>query len=81
MLQHDETKELYFGVTEDLSRRLKEHNSIHHGSTRRKSGKWVLVYAETYRSKSDALSREARLKYHGRAKQELIKRIEQSLIA
>ena len=50
-------------------------------ATHRRSGRWVLVYAESYRNKQDIDQRELRLKQHGRAKQELFKRIENSLIA
>jgi len=80
VLQHDTTGELYFGVTSNMKRRLAEHNCGNSRSTRKKLGKWLLVYCEIYRSKSDALRREQRLKHHGQAKQELLKRISQSLI-
>ena len=80
ILQNTETKRIYIGRTEDIKRRLKEHNQGKTRSTRSKKGKWILVYLEAYRNKKDATVREARLKNHGRAKQELLKRIRNSLL-
>lgn len=51
----------YVGWTTDLDRRLAEHNAgtgAH--STRGRS--WVLLYAERYGTKEEAMSREWRLK-------------------
>ena len=75
LIQHSETKEIYSGLTMDMERRLKEHNDRRSRSTIRSDGQWHVVYYESYRSKKDAVSRELRLKQHGRAKQELLKRI------
>jgi len=51
----------YTGYTNDLERRLSEHN--------RKKGKytdtgipWILVYTEKYKDKKDAMSRERFIK-------------------
>ena len=79
MICHDVNKEIYVGRTNDLKRRLSEHNSGQQISTKRKNGKWNLVYAEAYKSKEDAVNRELKLKHHGRAIQELKKRISRSL--
>jgi len=79
LLQHDVTKEIYIGKTNDLRRRLKEHNANKQTATHRKVGQWILVYAEAYRDKTDADKRELRLKHHGSAKHELIKRINKSM--
>ena len=81
VIQHSETKQMYIGKTNDLRRRLAEHNANRQTATVRKNGKWILVYAEAYRDKTDADTRELRLKNHGRAKQELYKRIKKSFIA
>ena len=75
LIQNSETKENYFGSTNDLDRRLSEHNSGSTPSTNRKSGNWELIYYEAFISKKLALRREDKLKSHGRAKQELMKRI------
>ena len=80
VLQHSETKERYIGKTDDFRRRLHEHNHGEQTSTRRKSGEWVLVYAETYRNHSDADRREAALKQHGSNKRWLMDRIKNSLL-
>jgi putative endonuclease len=74
LLQNETTKEIYIGRTKDLKRRLKEHNRGRSKFTKRK-GKWKLIYVEAYSNEKDAVRREKRLKYHGRAKQELLKRI------
>ena len=80
LIQNDVTSEKYFGVTTDLKQRIKTHNISGKKHTTRKNGKWVLVYAEAYRSKQDAYARERRLKSHGSGKIELIKRINNSLL-
>lgn len=79
VIQHTITKEIYIGFTNNLARRIKEHNSEKQTFTHRKNGKWQLVYAEAYKSKKDAILREKRLKHHGSAKHELMKRIKNSL--
>ena len=70
----------YTGITWNLKRRIQEHNSSGKKYTTRKNGKWILVYAEAYRSKEDAYLREKRLKSHGSGKIELFKRIKNSLL-
>jgi len=51
----------YIGSTEDVERRLSEHNS---GKGRYTSGRlpWRLVYQEEYSCRSEALKRERSLK-------------------
>ena len=79
LLKHSVTKEVYIGKTNNLKRRLEEHNSGRQISTHRKSGEWKIVYVEIYKSKSDADARELKLKQHGSSKHELYKRIKSSL--
>ena len=79
LIQHDITKQIYIGRTDNFKRRLREHNRNKEKATHRKSGKWLLVYAEVYRSKEDAVKRESRLKHHGSGKHELKKRLKHSL--
>ena len=79
LLKHSITKELYIGKTNNLKRRLEEHNSGGQVSTHRKNGEWKIVYVEIYKSKSDADTRELKLKQHGSSKHELYKRIKSSL--
>jgi putative endonuclease len=75
VIQNSGTKELYFGFTSNLKRRLQEHNSGQNISTKRNNGTWILIYAEAYRNESDAFNREQRLKNHGSGKHELLKRL------
>lgn len=76
ILQHDETFEKYVGSTNDLKRRIAAHNSPKGNRwTTRLSGAWVVVYAEAYRTKADAILREQRLKKHASGKVELFKRL------
>ena len=51
----------YVGWTTDLDRRLGEHNS---GTGARSTGgrKWILLYAERYATRGEAMSREWNLK-------------------
>ena len=68
----------YTGFTNDLERRLKEHNSAENrGHT--KNDKWHYVYYEAYLVKEDAVLREKRLKSHGQSKRQLKIRIKHSL--
>src|SRR3989344_4194581 len=78
VLQHTVTKQIYVGKTSDLHRRGAEHNANHQKATHRKSGTWVLVYAEAYRDARDADLRERKIKQHGSNKRWLFVRIKHS---
>jgi len=80
VLQHDTSHELYIGKTDDIKRRVREHNRGAQTSTRRKNGIWKIVYAELYRSRRDADVREVKLKQHGSNKRWLVNRIKHSLL-
>lgn len=69
---------LYIGFTQNLSRRLKEHNSGHNTSTKNRSP-LDLVYVESYLSKDDALERERKLKGFKNSYSALKNRIQKSL--
>jgi predicted GIY-YIG superfamily endonuclease len=56
----------YIGYTEDLRRRLKEHNL---------KGETSLIYYEAYSLKESATNREKKLKHYGSAWRALRKRI------
>ncbi len=79
ILQSQKTKEIYIGFTNNLNRRLKEHNGNKSFSTKNK-GPWILIYSEMYRSEVDAKERENRLKYYGRALAQLKRRLDKSLM-
>ena len=81
LLQHTSTKEKYLGSTSDLTKRLREHNARGKKATTRNSeGEWIIIYAEAFRHKQDALDRERQLKGHGAGKRELFKRLTHSLV-
>ena len=79
VIQSTVTYELYVGFTNNLKKRLVEHNTNKSFSTKNKSP-WKLVYYESYRNEEDAITREKRLKYYGQALAHLKKRIEKSLL-
>ena len=60
----------YVGWTTDLDRRLDQHNrGIGAKSTRGRQ--WVLLYAERYETRPDAMSREWHLKRDRKLRREL----------
>ena len=69
-------KTLYTGITTDIQRRLKEHSLGKGGAyTRAKKVRRVL-YTEQFRTRSDALKREAEIKgWHREKKLDLIKKL------
>ena len=79
VIQSLKTKDLYFGFTSDLKKRLETHNKG--GNTSTKFGvPWTVVYCESYRSESDARCREKSLKHYGNARTLVKKRIKKSLL-
>lgn len=69
---------LYIGFTNDLRRRLREHNKGEVESTKRRIP-FELRYYEAFHSKEDARKRELSLKKDGKALGQLKKRISESL--
>ncbi len=61
ILQSVDGKNLYTGFTNDLRRRLKEHNQGLNPSTRR-YGQWKVIYYEASLDEEDARRREKYLK-------------------
>jgi putative endonuclease len=61
---------IYIGQTNDLQRRLEEHNDPDFRGTlytKRNKGPWELVYSEEYATRSEAMIRERQLKsFQGR---------------
>ena len=81
MLEHSVTRQSYVGYTTDLKRRIREHNARGKKVTTRNSGQWIIIYAEAYRSESDAREREGKLKIHGSAMVSLLKRLKKSRLS
>lgn len=69
---------LYIGSSNDLRRRLLEHNSGKVPSTKARAP-FELCYYESYAHEGDARQREAHLKDDGRALAQLKRRISKSL--
>jgi len=69
---------LYFGYTNDLRKRFKEHNSGLVDSTKFRKP-WRLVYYEAYTSQQDATHREHNLKLRAKALTQLKQRIKLSI--
>ena len=59
---------LYTGITTDIVRRLKAHNSGRGAAYLRRNGPGELVYLELAATRSDALRREAAIKKFSRAR-------------
>ena len=77
ILETDSEKKFYVGYTNDLKRRLLEHNLGNNVST--KYGvPWKLAYYEAYATQAVARQRERNLKQRGNAYHSLIKRISSS---
>jgi predicted GIY-YIG superfamily endonuclease len=63
-------EELYYGYTDNLDRRLKEHDI---------KNKWKFIGCEGYASELDARDRERKLKHYGQARAHLKNRFKRSL--
>jgi len=61
LFSHSANKYYIGHTTEFVEERLRKHNSNHKGFTG-KSGDWVVVYTESYPTKSLAYSREREVK-------------------
>tara|TARA_B110000967_G_scaffold141098_1_gene144232 strand:+ start:56 stop:292 length:237 start_codon:yes stop_codon:yes gene_type:complete len=55
------TKKTYVGYTNNIVDRLKKHNS-NKGAKSTKGYKWLLIYSKKFKSKSEAMSYEYKLK-------------------
>ena len=70
VLKEKWAEKLYYGYTNNLKRRLAEHQ---------KNGQSELVYYEAYRDETDARRRERQLKHYAQATTALKTRIRESL--
>ena len=78
ILKSDKDNELYVGSTNDLRRRIREHQKGSSFSTSFRRP-FTLVYYEAYRNERDARTREQRLKLRGQARRHLLTRISLSI--
>ena len=65
VLVSETTGKRYIGQTNDLSRRVAEHNDPGHNSrkhTSRNAGPWRLVHHESFQTRAEAMRREKWLK-------------------
>lgn len=67
ILRSTRTDYLYTGITNNLPRRLKAHNSGKGAKATRRGRPWVVVYTLPCTTKSVALQEEARIKKQKRA--------------
>lgn len=74
ILQSKLNKEIYMGSTNNLKRRVIEHNKGLELSTK-KYKPWELIYYEAFLFEDLARQREQKLKQHGNTKRHLFKRI------
>ena len=70
ILRDTKTNSLYYGYTNNLDRRIAEHN---------KAQRQELIYYEAYKAESDAHKREKRLKNYAQALTALKSRLKESL--
>mmetsp|Transcript_25984 Transcript_25984/g.36836 ORF Transcript_25984/g.36836 Transcript_25984/m.36836 type:complete len:111 (+) Transcript_25984:166-498(+) len=69
LLRHSQTSKTYVGVTNNLQRRLRQHNGEISGGAKytrafRGTGHWKIVMAVSALSRSQALSAEIHVKRH-----------------
>jgi putative endonuclease len=78
ILKSSKDAELYIGSTNDLKRRVAEHQKGQSFATKFRLP-FELVYYEAYKSEKDARNREHQLKFRGNARRFLKERIRESL--
>jgi len=80
ILKSKKDGKLYLGYTNDLKKRLKEHNLGLVNSTKSKRPLYLMYY-EAYAAREDAVKREQNLKLRAKALKQLKNRIKLSLKA
>lgn len=78
LLKSNIDKDLYIGFTNNLERRISDHNKGLVPSTKLRKP-LELIYFEGYKAEQDARKRESNLKLRSRAFAQLKKRIKMSL--
>ncbi|MEK7624149.1 MAG: GIY-YIG nuclease family protein [Patescibacteria group bacterium] len=79
LIRSKQDNNLYTGPTNDLRKRLSEHNKGLNRSTKHRTP-FELIYYEAYKSEHDARIREQSLKLRANAFRQLKRRIHESLV-
>jgi putative endonuclease len=79
ILKSNKDNELYIGSTNNLKRRIEEHNNGENFSTMFRRP-FTLLYYEAYKAEKDARLRESALKLRGRSRYHLMERLKNSLL-
>jgi len=66
------SKKTYVGYTNNVNLRLEKHNS-NKGAKSTKGYKWLVIYTKKFKSKSEAMSYEYRLKKNKTKRKKLFK--------
>jgi putative endonuclease len=66
-------KKTYVGYTNDLVLRLRKHNS-NKGAKSTKGYKWLLIYSKKFKTKSEAMSFEYKLKKNKILRKEILEK-------
>ena len=77
ILESWSSKKYYIGHTNDLERRLNEHNDLNRRGWSNKFAPWEVVYSLDYPTRADAMKEERRLKSF-KNKESLAKFVEKS---
>lgn len=65
VLKSESSGKIYIGQTNDINKRLTEHNNSEYQLTKytkRNKGPWIIVYFENYNNRINVLKREKQLK-------------------
>jgi len=52
----------YIGSTDNIEKRIQQHNSPHYKGWTNRFSNWKLVYSESYSTRKEALTRERQIK-------------------
>ena len=68
ILQSQSSGRYYCGSTNDVIRRLEQHNDPDYHTTKttkRFPGPWILIHKEEFKTRGEAMKREKQIKKHG----------------
>ena len=67
------TNKTYVGYSNNVNLRLKKHNT-NKGAKSTKGYKWLLIYSKKFKTKSEAMSFEYKLKKNQKLRKEILKK-------